>query len=148
MKCTDPGLLNTCRVLLSLVENGPQGLNQLVTSTELDKAVVQSAINNLVKKQKIRRQDEAKQLTGPTIYEYNIDYVPPERSQARKSRSKIPEARTTGKRVGVKYQGRYIDRKIRLLKSLLSKVGPDDRDVLIGIISDYQTWFPNRSNNT
>lgn len=139
MNETDKNLNNICRVLLCLAEHGPQDSRQVMAKTGLTYDQVKHALRRLCIKRKVIKTDDSHTAEDGYIYQFNEDWEPTERPKL--TRSKTPQAR--GHEMAKKPpigNGRHIDKKIDTLKRLLTKVSPDDRDVLIGIIADYQTW--------
>lgn len=136
----------TCRVLIAVADSDRPLTNYEISEfTGLTQKQVEIALVELLKKQKVYRANENTSRGQGFTYAYNTEWEPSERPRVVKSRTphaKLHEKTRNKQKIEARsgvygFGGRFRGKKIEVLKRLLNKVGPDDRDVLIGIIADY-----------
>ena len=135
-----------CRVLLVLADHGQCTADTIkLHISDMNVKQIQTALSHLCVKQKIRRVRK-ESPTGQTVYEFNEDFEPDDRPKMVKTRSKLAEgmnrnARDKKGRIpeAVTMTLMFKDRKITLLKGMMDKVAPHERDIIHGIIKDYES---------
>lgn len=143
---TEPHMTNMCRVLIDLYNNGPATNLQLAERIpELNFDQCQNATRQLAIKRKAKRSGGSEN-TG-YIFEHceKLDVLP----RVKKAKTHSPVARLLNRKPSDKggitpfMRGGALvqtNRKIDFLQGLLSngKLGPDQKDLVIGIIADYE----------
>jgi len=136
-----PSMRIVCRVLLVLGDHGTMDADQVhYYLPDLNVDQITSALTQLCIKQKIERVGKHGHMTR-TKYKYNEEYTPPGRPKIVRCRSPISKAHESKGRLSVQaaHFRLHRERKLSTLQSLLPRVGPDERDVLIGIMNDYKS---------
>lgn len=147
-----------CQVLVAIdeAEHGRATWAEVREATGLSDVSVSTALQELLRQQRIIRWAERHSRDGGDIYAINLDWnptvVPPDDRWQRKPKETREAAndRKTGrmrvKRVQQTVEQeiatlppyvRFVNRKLAVLRKLLDQVGAGDRDVLLGIIADY-----------
>lgn len=152
-----PDLQNSCRVLVSLWDDGPGTNSDLSERTGLTVAQVTSAVQWLCRKRKVERKEKVTSDAGGYPYVFEALEEPVPQNRPRVVRAKSREARRYEseiyRRVGKASKQRRVldkvptdplpdyvrwrDRKLALLRRLAESASADDRDILVGIINDY-----------
>lgn len=157
-KLRDTVLHLKCRVLVSLHDDGSGTWSELRDRTGLSGGQIEQALRALQREEKVIVLQERHSKDGGNIYAFNDNWNPTcgvkegeryrrmplekkrEQNDKRTAKSRVHAVRRlVGREVdSLPPYVRFRDRKIKTLRKLLDKVGPEDRDVLLGIINDYQ----------